>query len=382
MKPKRKKFNVKSYKKFKAPVRKLLMNCPKLKSGSNKPLELDFETMLDALIYFHLEQFDSGRHLLQSLEQDDFAKEVIAPAGIKKSTFFEAINSRGLEQLQFIFKGLYEQITQSSGFEYERLGQLIAIDGSFIEACFSMYWADYRKNINKAKAHIGFDINRGIPSKFFLSDGKADERHFADKILEPGQTGVMDRYYHRHKSFDLWQQEDKYFVCRIKQNTKKEIISSHELKPESNIFYDKTVLLGQKGINQTDTPVRLVGYEIENVKYWVATNRFDLSAQDVALIYKLRWDIEKFFGWWKGHLNLYPILARSKYGLQVQILAGLITYLLLAIYCQNEYNESVNIKRFRELRIQIKNEASKPFNQKVKSKNKRKRKKKKPAAIF
>ena len=41
----------------------------------------------------------------------------------------------------------------------------------------------------------------------------------------------------------------------------------------------------------------------------------------------------------------------------VQILAGLITYLLLAIYCHEQYGEKVSIKRVRELRIQIQNEA-------------------------
>jgi hypothetical protein len=40
----------------------------------------------------------------------------------------------------------------------------------------------------------------------------------------------------------------------------------------------------------------------------------------------------------------------------VQILSGLITYLLLAIYCHNEYEEPVSINRVRELRIQIQNE--------------------------
>ena len=33
------------------------------------------------------------------------------------------------------------------------------------------------------------------------------------------------------------------------------------------------------------------------------------------------------------HLKVYHLIARSKYGLMVQILAGLITYLLMAIYC-------------------------------------------------
>jgi len=53
---------------------------------------------------------------------------------------------------------------------------------------------------------------------------------------------------------------------------------------------------------------------------------------------------------------VYHLIARSKYGLMVQILSGLITYLLLAIYCHEEHGEPVSIKRVRELRIKIQNE--------------------------
>ena len=82
----------------------------------------------------------------------------------------------------------------------------------------------------------------------------------------------------------------------------------------------------------------------------------DNSAEQIALAYKLRWNIESFFAWWKQHLKVYHLIARSKYGLMVQILGGLITYILLAIYCHNEFGEKVSIKRVRELRIKIINE--------------------------
>jgi len=63
------------------------------------------------------------------------------------------------------------------------------------------------------------------------------------------------------------------------------------------------------------------------------------------------------YEWWKRHLKVYHLIARSKHGLTVQILAGLITYLLLAIYCHERYKEKVSIKRVRELRIKIQNKA-------------------------
>jgi hypothetical protein len=82
-------------------------NCPALSREEVRPLQMTFEDQLNALIYFHLETHTSGRHLIQSLTEDDLAREHIAPEdGIQKSSFFEAINTRGLEQLIQVFESL------------------------------------------------------------------------------------------------------------------------------------------------------------------------------------------------------------------------------------------------------------------------------------
>lgn len=340
------------------PVQNIFHSVPPLESKGNRQLQMNFEQQLKALIYYHLEEHSSGRDLLQELQEDDFARTEIAPPdGIKKSSFFEAINHRGLEQLLFIFTKLQADATKVLPKEYEHLGELVSIDGSLIDAVLSMHWADYRKGAKKAKAHLGFNLNHAIPSKIYLTDGKGDERPFVNKILSPGQTGIMDRYYQCHKDFDLWQTEGKHFVCRIKENTNKSVIKTNPLRPGSIVFYDALVLLGTPQVNQTEKPVRLIGYCIDAKEYWVATDRHDLTAEDIASLYKLRWNIEIFFGWWKRHLKVYHLIARSQYGFMVQILAGLITYLLLAIYCHNNFKEKVSIKRVRELRIKINNEA-------------------------
>jgi hypothetical protein len=328
-----------------------------LRSRSNRPMTFTFEHHLKALVYLHLQEYESGRELLQVLEQDDFARAHIAPPeGVSRSTFFEAMNTRALEQLSQMYHLLQAQAKKLLPALHPHLGDLIAIDGSLIDAVPTMQFADYRDGAKKAKVHLGFDINRSIPEGLHLSAGKADERPFVAKILAPGQTGVMDRYYQCHRNFDEWQAEEKHFVCRIKKSTRKTIIEERQIPEGSHIFLDVIALLGTKGQNQTEKPVRVVGYRIDRTDYYVATDRFDLTAEDVALAYKLRWDIEIFFGWWKQHLNVYHVIARSPHGLMAQILGGLITYLLLAIYCHEEHNERVNINRVRELRIKIRNE--------------------------
>ena len=367
----------KTFEKLMQPIKAILSKVPPLLSRGDRPLQMEFEDQLNALVYYHLEEHDSGTHLVQVLQDDTFAREHIAPKdGIKKSSFFEAINTRGLEQLTAVYNELQAQAAATIPMQFKHLDDLVAIDGSLINAVLSMTWADYRNGSKKAKVHLGFDINRSIPTKLYLTDGLAGERPFVDQILSPGQSGVLDRGYQCHERFDQWQQDGLQFFCRIKASTKKECLQAHEIKTESIVFYDATVLLGTPGTNQTEKPIRLVGYKIGNVKYWIATNRFDLSAEDVAQAYKLRWEIENFFAWWKRHLKVYHLIARSEYGLMVQILGGLITYLLLAIYCHENYNEKVNIKRVRELRIQIQNEI------RVSNKSKRRKSRRKKLRNF
>jgi len=330
---------------------------PELDAKGNRPLQMSFEEHLRALVFFHLEEHHSARHLLQVLEQDDFARSVIAPEnGIKKSSFSEATNSRGLEQFMHVYQNLQAQAAGSLPKQHGELGNLMGIDGSLIDATLSMHWADYRKKSKKAKVHVGFDLNQAIPRKIYLTDGNGAERPFVSLILAEGQTGVMDRGYQSHEHFDQWQRDGTLFMCRIKAGTKKTIIKKNRIDPDSIVFFDAIVILGTTEINQTKETLRLVGYEVDRVKYWIATDRYDLSAEQIAAAYKLRWDIENFFAWWKRHLKVYHLIARSEHGLMVQILAGLITYLLLAIYCHREFNERVSIQRVRQLRITIQNE--------------------------
>ena len=351
------KCSIRSFAELFEPIQYAMIGMPPLHSRGNRPLNLSFEDHLRTLVFFHLEEHTSAQHLLQVLKEDDFARENIAPEkGIEKSSFSEANNSRGLEQFLYVFQNLQNQAHGLLPMRYPELGNLTAIDGSLIDAVLSMTWADYRKGSKKAKVHVGFDINRGIPRKVFLTDGKGAERNFVGQILSPGETGVLDRGYQCHKRFDEWQEQNQLFLCRVKESTHKTIVLEKALVPGSIVFFDAIVLLGTPGINQTEKELRLVGYEVDKVKYWIATNRFDLTGEQVALAYKLRWDIEKFFAWWKRHLKVYHLIARSEHGLMVQILAGLITYLLLAIHCYRQHNERVSIKRVRELRIKIQNE--------------------------
>jgi hypothetical protein len=186
----KKKITSRTYDEFCLPLRAIPSRIPILKSRGDRPLQMKLD-QLNALIQFHLQEHDSARHLVSDLNGNDFAKECIAPdGGISRSSFSEAVNNRGLEQLQHVFNELSKQARATLPADFQALGELVAIDGSLIDTVLSMYWADYRKKSKKAEGHFGFDINRGIPTGFHLTEGKAGERPFVEQILSAGQTGV------------------------------------------------------------------------------------------------------------------------------------------------------------------------------------------------
>jgi hypothetical protein len=367
----------KNFQLFFSPVEEVSDTLTPFKSRGKRKLKMTFQDFARVLVYYHLHEFSSGAEMLQKLEEDEFAKRLIAPKDpLKKSTFHEYLNERGLEQFQGIFDGLMSKSGATLPKEFMYLGELVSVDGSFIDSVLSMNWADYREGSKKAKAHVGYNVNQGAPCGVFITDGKTDERLFADKLVLPGQTGIYDRYYQCHRNFDEWRDQSIHFVCRIRANTTLSISATHEVPENSHIISDVMARLGSQPEQQTKTDVRVVTYEVEGKIYLVATDRMDLTAEEVAHVYKLRWSIESFFKWWKKHLGVYHLISRNENGLKVQILAGLSTYLLLKIYCHEQHGSDVTIEKVRTLRNQIHNEIAESLAEEIRRKKKRRQMKK------
>ena len=340
-----------------APLETVLPTVTPLVSSSNHRMTFTFEYQLRSVIYYHIEECTSAQEMLQKMAKDPFVRHLLVPPeGLGESTFYEANADRGAIQMLEVFDRLAKKVSKSLGLAHASLGDLVVIDGSLIEASFSMTWADYSSSQNKAKVHLGFDLNRSIPRKVHLTEGKAAERPFVSGFLQMGQTGVLDRGYQDHSRFDQWIEEGKHFVARLKKNTQWNIVHQLPFVKGGKVLFFAQVQLGDKN-HQMNTPVYLVGYRVRRKTYWVATDRADLSAEQIAFIYSLRWEIETLFGWWKRHLKVYHLISRNRHGMLIQLLGGLITYLLFVLYCYRLYGErKPSIKRLRELRWRIRQE--------------------------
>ena len=150
------------------------------------------------------------------LKEDDFARENIAPEnGISRNSFSEAINNRGLEQLKYVFEKLSIEASNVLPGQHADLGNLVAFDGSFIDAVLSMTWADYRKGSEKAKAHPGFNLNQGIPAKFFLTAGNEDVELFYPKANRTGRIVFVQALFigNLHTRFAVWNLRSRVRLC-------------------------------------------------------------------------------------------------------------------------------------------------------------------------
>jgi len=341
-----------------APLEAQLPHLSPLLSGSNRPLDFTFAHQVRALVYYHTEAFTSGQDLLQAAQTDPFVHALMVPdTGLGESTFYEANANRGSRQMFELLNRLSKKASKHLKIAYPELGPLVALDGSLIEASLSMRWAEYTATHHKAKVHMGFDLNYGIPRRIALTEGKGAERPFVSTFLEPGETGVLDRGYVDYPRFDAWIEAGQHFVVRLRKNAQREILEHRPIPKGTALFFFAKVRLGE-GTRRMAHPLFLVGFKVRGKVYWVATDRAELSAEQIAFIFSLRWEIETFFAWWKRHLDVYHLLSRNPHGVLLQLLAGLVTYLLLVLYFHQRYGERPSIRRLRQLRRHIRQEAA------------------------
>jgi IS4 transposase len=84
-------------------------------------------------------------------------------------------------------------------------------------------------------------------------------------------------------------------------------------------------------------------FDDENKKMLIfLTNNFDLSAQQIALLYKQRWQIELFFKWIKQHLKVKTFWGTTENAVRIQINIAIITYCLVSIIAKDlKINRSI-----------------------------------------
>lgn len=220
----------------------------------------------------------------------------------------------------------------------------MAHDGSIFPALDRMSWALYgggkNGNAKAVRLHLSFDVENDAPAAASVCEAKKCERGHLRENLKRGGAYVADRLYGLDYGF-FKELEDMgcRFCIRIKDSAEIEIIEELALTEEdkrSGVVKQQMVRLGlgrRAGDTQSPT-LRLVCVRgVSGEILVLATNLGfeELSAADVALLYKKRWEIEYYFRWIKCVMGCGHWMAESRNGVTIQTYLALIASLLLQL---------------------------------------------------
>jgi hypothetical protein len=230
---------------------------------------------------------------------------------------------------------------------------LYALDSTTIDLCLSLFpWAKFRTAKGAIKLHTLFNVRSQIPELIRLTDGKTNDIPPAHEIdfgnFPKGAIFVFDRGYNDYSLLRKIKDAGHHFVIRMKKNTHIFRILGHERAVHGKgVLADETVAFALEEAQESyPDNLRLVTYHDDehNETYQFLTDEFRLSAVNIALVYKNRWQIELFFKWIKQHLQIKTFLGTSKNAVLTQIWIAMIYYLLLAwIKFQTKFKGSLHV---------------------------------------
>lgn len=214
-------------------------------------------------------------------------------------------------------------------------GNVYAFDSTTIKLCLDVFWwAKFRKKKGGIKVHTLYDIETQIPTFFHITTASMHDSKAMDKIpYESESYYIFDRAYNKFKSLYKIDQVGAYLVVRSKKNLQFKTLKWKRRMPK-NILSDMSIsLTGYNSQKQYPDPLRLVKYWDDEQKreFTFLTNATHLKAQQVADLYKNRWQVELFFKWLKQHLKIKKFWGESENAVRIQIYIAMITYCLVAI---------------------------------------------------
>jgi hypothetical protein len=215
-----------------------------------------------------------------------------------------------------------------------------------------MAWAVWTSDRQAVKAHTQFDLQKHVPVKITVTHGNGGEIETLETELEAGRIYVQDRGYASLALFQKILDAQSSFVCRLRDNAIYEVLEDYPLTPDAQaagIVFDRKVRLGSPGKTreQLSVPIRVVALRctphIKRAKtgrggpdqgetLLIATDRFDLDADVIALIFKHRWMIEIFFRFFKHVLGCRHLLSTCQNGIELQTCAAIIACMLIALW--------------------------------------------------
>lgn len=256
-----------------------------------------------------------------------------APA---RSSLSYANSHRTWELYQKVFYSVLNTVSSSvkTPRKFRFKNKLVSLDSTTIDLCLSVFdWAKFRRTKGAVKLHLVLDHDGYLPCYAVITDGSVHDVKVAWQIPFPAGTVVVDdRGYNDYRLFSYWTDAGVYFVTRMKDNARFEVVEEREVPQNRGIVRDQIIRLSGAGAEDKCAHllrrVEAIREDTGDTLVFV-TNHHKLGASTVAAIYKERWSVELFFKALKQNLKIKTFVGTTPNAVKTQIWTALTAILLL-----------------------------------------------------
>jgi len=231
-----------------------------------------------------------------------------------------------------IFEVIVRKLNRAARRQLKMPKTLLAVDSTTITVGKTrLPWAVYHGERSGIKLHVSFTNETSMPLKVVETTGLKHDGPIGEFLEDKRFILVCDRAYFSIDKIDRYLKEHQHFVLRLKDNVqlnrKKSLQGSRT--NDSNVTADFTCTLGtsQKQTKKRHRVVQFMDHEGKEIR--VVTSLMDITAEEIANMYKSRWAIESFFRWIKQNLNVPVLFGTTKNAVFNQLFAALIAYVCL-----------------------------------------------------
>ena len=291
-----------------------------------------------AMMFGQLSNRESLRDLIVAFEAHR-AKQYHLGVGrepIAKTTLASANQNRDCRIFEdFAFYMMKEACEKRATNILDIPGKKYAFDSTTISLCLSTFpWAKFRRKKGGVKAHVLYDIEAQVPAFYTVSTAsKHDSTAMSSILFESNAYYIFDRAYDSFKELYRIHLTGSFYVVRAKTNLKYKTVKWKRRMPKNVLTDAEVKLTGYMSEKKYPESFRLVRFydEEEEREFTFLTNAKQLTALEVAELYKKRWLVELFFKWLKQHLKIKKFWDTSVNAVRIQIAVAIKTYCLVAI---------------------------------------------------
>jgi hypothetical protein len=274
----------------------------------------------------------------------------VSGGSISLGSFSEAQHLLDPQLLERVFGDLVDQVGSQPANDVRQAWQgWFARDSSLFAALPRMSWALYGggqvgATNNAVRLHLSLHLLEDTAVRAQVTAGKLCERKAWKETWERGAAYVGDRYFgENHRLLGELEQAGCRYVLRLRDESLIEVLEELVLSEADKAQRVQRQAWARLGCRQRrSVRVRVVWIGLaDGSTLRLVTNvpPAELSAAQVGLLYRRRWQIECFFRWLKCLLGCRHWLAESHQGVTLQLYLALIAAVLFQLHTGRRPNK-------------------------------------------